>query len=178
MSDDILHQPVLTSSGLVYTFPENIEHGTVEEMNAICDLLDSLPDLHIPDRASPGGSHVMGYHNGKMFRIEIGGGLLVTPLSIDSDGMEEGFIYQTPQVAIAWLLCKLGYGTNSSNFETDVVVFQSGPAQPVVRMAFESGLNPAQTAFYESMGVYGLQVVNKDTFTFGACRLDEIKALN
>lgn len=177
MSDD-LHQLVAPELSIVTDFP-NVERGSVAEMNAICDILESLSlGLQLPSRAKEGEAYIMGYHEKKMFRIESGGGLLITPFTVKDDSIEEGYIYQTPGVAVSWLLCKLGHGTNASNFEADTITFKSGPSQPAVRIAFEKPLNQMQRSFYESLGSYGFREGNLESSNFGTNLLDKIKTPN
>lgn len=173
MSDDF----GFSSWSSLSAFDEGAKRDSREEVNEICDALQSMPfPIYVPERAASSDQYVLGHSGGeKMFRLELGGGVLVQPLRQQSEFTEEGYIYQTPSFAIGWLLSKLGYGSNATNFESDVLMFESPKVPRPVRIAFEQPLNETQIAFYESLGDVGFELADSNDGGFGVSLVDELK---
>lgn len=176
MSDDLIPD--------IYTNPIASLDGLESEadtLDAICDILETLPfGIVIPsrDERGKGGSYAVGYSQGKMIRIEKGGGVMIHDINPDAS-MEEGYIYQTPSMAIAWLICKLGHGDNASNFESSVVVIDTEITDIPIRLAFEVPPSAARKRFYESMGTLGFNIKESGKSKgFGSCLVPSLSLLN
>jgi len=166
---DIYTNPIASLDGL------ETEEDTLD---AICDILETLPfGIIIPSRddgIGRGGSYAVGYAQGRMIQIERGGGIMIHDIDPDTP-MEEGYIYKTPAMAISWLICKLGHGGNSSNFESSVVVVDTEMSSVPIRLSFEVPPSAANKRFYESMGTLGFDIKSSGpTKGFGSCLIPSL----
>jgi hypothetical protein len=142
----------------MFTSFQGVTHGSREEILLICKVLGSMPlSFQLPPSLFPDKQYALGYARGKMIRIEEGGGILVHPMESD-DGLEDGYVYSDPAMGIGWLLCKLGFGMNASNYEADVITYRSTEMRRPVRIAFEIQLTDAQRKFYKSLDDEGFGV--------------------
>lgn len=143
-----------------------------EALQVICDILESLPyGITIESRLDNlGGCYATGFYKQKLIRIEKGGGLLVQDMT-GEDSLEEGYLYKNPMMAVAWLICKLGYGNNSLNFESNLVQVEDGNSELAVRLAFEYQPN---TSLYENLGSIGFGVKSNARKGFGACLISQL----
>lgn len=151
-----------------------------EKIDRFCDILESLPfGILIPSRVTPERPYAMGHTKDKIIRIEFKGGLMLHDLTSNSK-MEEGYVYKNPSIALAWLACKLGHGTNASNFETNVIVVQPEMSQHHIRIAFEEPLTKSQLDFYKTMGTFGFKISDEKLRTkkFGNSIMSELKQKN
>lgn len=160
-----------------------IDVESIQCINKMCDVIMSmhLDNVYITSKASIHSPFALGFGTGKIFRLDKGSILFSTAALSSADFLdlqmsdqgdsskqdimstmkssgvleEEAYIYQTPGVALAWFLCKLGYGTNEANLEADMMAFK--PHSPVgsnedliVRLCFEEERTPEQKMMYKA----------------------------
>lgn len=169
---------MLTSSKIFdFTGLSTISYECVQKMVEVISTMD-IYDIYFsttPTRKNPTAT---GFCRGKVFRFEPG--IIVVATAPDtyrsfsdgppspsldcnsipqtSDFLEEvGYIYKTPGIALSWFLCKLGYGSNASNFEEDSIVMKPSTLsfntdrEMVVKFYFEERIGHRQKIGYMTL---------------------------
>lgn len=131
---------------------ENLNRGGREELDLIFSTLShlNLPIFCEPSEDPEEVGYVVG--NGILTRLTYDTGIMMSAIHVDHPlKYELGYIYDQPEHAIAWILCRLGFGLNACAYESEALLFSLPTQEKPLRLSFELPLTAQQVQTYREI---------------------------